>query len=157
MLSLSGASAADGTDERLQNALLSCLGRPRVEVVQVDVGASLSKQGLAGVFPIEVSPPTFAVREMATKIKAKRKQGEEHVFLFVDLKKCVELGLNSAAYSMWHMFQVPPAIMPRVHVGGYGESQQRCQPKGSRQEAPVPHVASCMGRILNSGCGTRAG
>ena len=84
-----GDTCTIGADDRLQCALLSALGKPRIELIQVDVGASLAKLGPASFLPVDVWPPTNAVRELATKIKTRKKLGEDHVFVFAELKKCV--------------------------------------------------------------------
>lgn len=39
------------------------------------------------LFPIEAWPPTAAVRELATKLKSHKKDGIEHPFIYMDLKK----------------------------------------------------------------------
>ena len=39
------------------------------------------------LFPMEAWPPTAAVRELATRVKASKKDGVEHPFVHMDLKK----------------------------------------------------------------------
>jgi len=42
---------------------------------------------LQDLFPVEAWPPTAAVRELATKLKASKKDGIENPFIYMDLKK----------------------------------------------------------------------
>lgn len=99
--------AAD-TQRALRAALLGLTGNPVQELVSVNLGAKLADLGLASFFPDEVGsfpacwfclvcmlaaplrqawPAINSVRELATKLKTRAKQGDKDVFLVVDLKK----------------------------------------------------------------------
>lgn len=102
--------------------MLSALGKPRVELIQVDVGASLAKLGLASFLPVDVWPPTNAVRELATKIKTRKKLGEEHVFVFAELKKFVVPEHWPAMCILLHLLvKVSAGIVPGFHASRFGE------------------------------------
>ena len=55
----------------------------------MDMSAKLGEQGLLKHFPAEVWPHPHAVRELATKIKAREKLGEAKPFIFAELRKRV--------------------------------------------------------------------
>ena len=117
-----GDTSQTGDNDRLQCALLSALGKPRVELIQVDVGASLAKLGLASFLPVDVWPPTNAVRELATKIKTRKKLGEEHVFVFAELKKFVVPEHWPAMCILLHLLvKVSAGIVPGFHASRFGE------------------------------------
>ena len=81
-------SSSDGSG--LQAALLTVLGvKQTKELVHVDMSAKLGEQGLLKHFPMEVWPQPHAVKELATKIKAREKLGEAKPFIFADLRKYV--------------------------------------------------------------------
>ena len=64
------------------------LGKPKPAVVHVDMAKRLKDLGLSEFFPDTLWPPTAAVRELASKLKALKKLGQENAFVSVDLKKC---------------------------------------------------------------------
>ena len=77
-------------DSGLQAALLTVLGvKQAKELVHVDMSEKLGEHGLLKHFPAEVWPQPHAVRELATKIKARAKLGEAKPFIFAELRKCV--------------------------------------------------------------------
>lgn len=82
---------------QIQQAMLNCIGKTAREPVAVDLAAKLAERGLATVFPSEAWPPMAAVRELATKLKAKEKQGETNPFIFADLRKHVSYILRLSA------------------------------------------------------------
>lgn len=81
------ADAEADPSEALQKALLNMLGKPTHELVKVDLAAKLEALGLDRHFPHEMWPDVPAVRELATKIRARKKSGELAPFVFADLKK----------------------------------------------------------------------
>ena len=101
------SEACGDTQRALQAVLLGFAGKPVQELVSVDLGAKLAELGLANFFPHEVGslllllcpawkvpkfclqawPDVNAVRELATKLKIRTKNGEKNPFLVVDLRK----------------------------------------------------------------------
>ena len=93
---------AEGLGASLQKALENALGKKK-EFVSVDMADKLKSLGLAPFFPLATWPPTNAVslvvvlrgrvlrgpqvRELATKIKGLKKEGEVNPFVFVELRK----------------------------------------------------------------------
>ena len=75
-------------DRRMQEVVLCMLGKPKPAVVHVDMAKRLKDLGLSEFFPDTLWPPTAAVRELASKLKALKKLGQENAFVSVDLKKC---------------------------------------------------------------------
>jgi hypothetical protein len=86
----SSASTSSSDGSGLQAALLTVLGvKQTKELVHVDMSAKLGEKGLLQHFPAEVWPQPHAVRELATKIKARERLGEAKPFIFAELRKCV--------------------------------------------------------------------
>ena len=81
-----GGSSSGGSAD-VQAALICLLGRPAKELVRVDMTDKMNSLGLAKHFPSDAWPPHNAVRETATKIRSRTKQGEENPFVCVDLRK----------------------------------------------------------------------
>ena len=79
--------SSSGNSSDVQAALLCLLGKPAKELVHVDMTAKMNSLGLTKYFPSDAWPPHNAVRETATKIRSRVKQGEEKPFVFVDLRK----------------------------------------------------------------------
>ena len=79
--------SSSGNSSDVQAALLCLLGKPAKELVHVDMTAKMNSLGLTKFFPSDAWPPHNAVRETATKIRSRVKQGEEKPFVFVDLRK----------------------------------------------------------------------
>ena len=79
--------SSNGSSADVQVALLCLLGKPAKELVHVDMTEKMTSLGLAKFFPSDAWPPHNAVRETATKIRSRVKQGEEKPFVFVDLRK----------------------------------------------------------------------
>ena len=85
---------SDGTASEsnagMQAALLNALNlKPPKELVQFDMSSKLSGLGLLTHFPPEVWPQQHAVRELATKIRAREKLGETNPFIYADLHRYV--------------------------------------------------------------------
>ena len=96
---------AVGNREEMQRALLSMIGQPQQQKpVAVDMAAALAEKGLAQFFDAKVHdvtlrfpgacwlvcqlwPSMAAVRELATKLKARRNLGELKVIVFADMRK----------------------------------------------------------------------
>ena len=89
---------------------MGMIGKPSKKLVHVDFAGKLAELGLAKFFPHEVLyyqlvharwgrrlwicmcqawPSMLAVRELATQLKKREKQGEEGILIFADLKKSV--------------------------------------------------------------------
>ena len=75
-----------------------------IKFEHVDIGAELEKRGLLNIWPSEVSghssflyalftfaseawPPSLAVGKLAATLKKRRKQGQQNVFVCVDLRE----------------------------------------------------------------------
>ena len=71
----------------VENAFRKALGLTQKPCVHVDMMCELGKRQLADHFPSAVWPPTNAVREMASRLKAVRATGQPNVFVCVELKK----------------------------------------------------------------------
>ena len=80
----SGAAA-----DIMQEALLHLIGKPVRKWVHVDVQEKLEKLGLKEHFPVEVLPPTNAMRKLATAVKTRSEKGEKNPLIFVNLKVCL--------------------------------------------------------------------
>ena len=75
-------------DSSFQKAFVKHFGKGK-EWVYVDMHAKLTELGLVDHFPPSTWPATSAVRELATKLKAIHKTGQENAFVCAELKKCV--------------------------------------------------------------------
>ena len=62
-------------------------GSKATKLEPFDVGAKLTELGLDGHFPVEVWPPSAAVREIATWLKARKRLGNSKGYVYHDLKK----------------------------------------------------------------------
>ena len=80
-----GISSGSSTD--VQAALLCLSGKPAKEFVHVDIIEKMNSLGLAKRFPSDAWPPHNALRETATKIRPRVKQGEGKPFVYVDLRR----------------------------------------------------------------------
>jgi hypothetical protein len=86
MLLFAGGSSSGGSAD-VQAALLCLLGKPAKDFVHVDMTENMTSLGFAKHFPSDAWPPHNAVRETATKIRSRVKQGEEKPFVYIDLRK----------------------------------------------------------------------
>ena len=96
--------------ERLQEAMSACFEKKAIaKFDHVDIGKELKKRNKLDNWSTEVGahhfvnpflslaffaqawPPTLAVGKLAATIKKKKKQGQENVFVCVDLKECVRV------------------------------------------------------------------
>ena len=92
--------------EQLTDAMSVCSENKKlVKFEHVDIGAELQKRGLLNIWPSEVLwlslfclhdikpaskawPPSLAVGKLAATLKKRRKQGQQNVFVCVDLREC---------------------------------------------------------------------
>ena len=75
---------------KIEHAFLAALGKAKPKLAKVDMPALMEEKGLSAFFPVQCWPPSAAVRELATKLKATARQlGAESWTPFVkaDLKK----------------------------------------------------------------------
>jgi len=125
------------------------------ELVHVDMSANRGEQGLLKHFPPEVWPQPHAVRELATKIKARVKLGEAKPFIFAELRKCVlSFRCQSMDYFVRLLLQVRADILSGVHRRFFGNGRKR--EKGVWQTVGANCLASRMGCIRSGGCRDRA-
>ena len=69
-----------------------------------------------------VWPPANAVLELATTIKTRKKLGEEHVFVFAELKKFIEPEHWPAMCILLHLLvKVSAGIVFGLHASRFGE------------------------------------
>ena len=84
------------------------------ELEHVDIGAHLKTHGLASHLPVEVWPPTAAVRELATWIKSRKRCGHpDTTFVYVNLKKCASRFVRIFFLLHFAVAQVPPKHLLR--------------------------------------------
>ena len=110
----------------LEAALKRVVQKP--EFVHVDLGLQLKALGLDTLFPpkvlysflvgmlhmfsLQAWPPIMAVRELATTIKSREKQGDKGAYVAADLKKYL-LCLLPVVHVMLCVGQVSPSILSR--------------------------------------------
>ena len=154
---VSSGSTSSSDDSGLQAALLTVLGvKQTKELVHVDMSEKMAEHGLLKHFPAEVWPQPHAVRELATKIKARVKLGEAKPFIFAELRKCVlSFRFQSMDYFVRRLLQVRADILSGVHRRFFGNGRKR--KKGVWQTVGANCLASRMGRICLGGCRDWAG
>ena len=72
----------------LSQAFMKLMGNPKKKpVVNVDMSAELTKHSLLTHFLVACWPPTQAVTQLATWVKAAKKYKGDKAYVFVDLKR----------------------------------------------------------------------
>ena len=72
-------------------ALMGLLGGSKQKVISVDMMQELEDVGLDTHFPVQTWPPADAVTQLATWLRTAKKYKGDKAFVYVDLKRYVEL------------------------------------------------------------------
>ena len=151
---------------KFQEGLLAMIGKPKKELVPVDLEDLLKQKGLQEHFPPEVRfcvsfarvlcmilyfaqawPAVTAVRELATKQAKRKKEGDQRPFVASDLKKCYLAVLSfSFALSFLLLLALAFALVDPVSLGGrLSGPLGLCRTLGSRTQKRLSLVILCLG------------
>lgn len=104
----------------------------------MDMTEKMTSLGLAKYFPSDAWPPHNAVRETATKIRSRVKQGEEKPFVFADLRKRASFVRWLCFFYMCLRFRfVPPFCHGFIPVQLDGEKSEGGRKEFARRMEPT--------------------